>query len=376
MLETLGSMESVGPKRDTGSCLRTSGYHAVSATLLQKYFGKKEFTAKHPRQQNLTKKFLAKALKIKPETIRFSEGGQLLLDREASRRMAKGRLDDTSFLTDGGKAEAIYEGVEMACNDVMAGTVQAGGLMEPVRDLIRRTGQALPDSVKALAASLRVNGALEMLTGAGVAATVGLGLWLGYSGSKQAIQGVARGDQEQALRGARHLFLGSESLLTGTVLAAKVGRSALLKTAGTVAARLATPFALVHGAIDLAEGLTHLRAGVKDKDGLSVLEGVSELGMGVGWAAAAFGATPALVAVSCACLAGKIGVAAARSRQRKKEREALLAYSLELPKQRGEQMEKYGEKHILHVPAPSTEPPKLQRTGTDGKPENLSIRFE
>lgn len=294
----------------------------MPAVYLEKYFGREDFKVKNDKQGGRTRKFLAKELDVKPESITFGKKGEILLTEAAAKNLSKKPIDDDSFLVNGGKAEALYEGLEMAYNDVMSGTVQAGGssLTAPLRNLYQHAKKLAPVGLTTTMEKLRESGALEVLTGAGAGATFGVGIWLARSGFKQVNQGLARGDAEQTLKGGRHLFLGGESILTGAALASKLGSGALLKTAGAVAKTLAAPFALVHGAIDIAEGVHHIKNGIKNKDLMEGLEGVAEVGMGVGWVTAAFGATPAVVAVSCACLAGKMGIAVVRSRKRAKEK--------------------------------------------------------
>jgi hypothetical protein len=371
-------MEPVKSYTSVGGPQAGRHFKPVPSVYLEKYFGREDFNVQGAKRQAFTRNFLAKQLKVDPKTIEFDENGGLLLDRSASFRITKGPVDDSSFLLNGGRVEAVYEGVEMAYNDVMAGTVEAGGngLTTPVREVARKIGGALPDSVRSMARSLRESGALEILTGVGAGGAAGLGLWLGYSGAKQATQGIARGDTEQTVRGARHLFLGSESLLTAAVLAARVSSHAVLQAAGAVALQLATPFALVHGAIDIAEGVGHLKQGVKNKDRLSVLEGVAELGMGVGWTVAAFGATPALVAVSCACLAGKLGVAVVRHRRQKKERKELIADHEKSRTDQVRHLEQIGEKNLqLSEDSPLMNGPSLTVNNPDSD-SRLAVRFE
>ena len=288
---------------------------------LEKFFGREDFKAsKDEKKRRLTQKFLAKHIGVKPEGILFNDLGEILLSNAAIRNLRGIPLEEIDAVTSGGKIEAVYEGLEMAYNDVMSGAVKAGGkqLAAPFGKLCKHVKNCVPAGLNSTAHDLRNSGALEVLTGVGIGGALGLGLWLGRSGFKQVNEGIARGDTGQALKGGRHLFLGGEALLTSAALTSKMGSHALLRTAGAVAKTLAAPFAVVHGVIDVGEGIHHLKNGVQKQDALEGLEGVAEIGMGIGWLAAAFGATPAVVGVSCACLAGKLGVAVVRKRKDKK----------------------------------------------------------
>lgn len=298
----------------------------MPAIYLEKYFGKSDFKVTNPALQKKTRGFLAKQLKVKPESISFGDKGQIILNRQVTGRLLRTDLNDKTFLTDGGKSAALYEGVEMAYNDVMAGTVQAGGssFTGRIREVVQKGVEMLPASVTETVAKLRDSGGLQVLGALGIGGTVGIGLWLGAVGAKQVSQGLARSDSDQALSGARHMFMGTESLMTGAAIASEMGTHTLLKTAGQVARTLAAPMAIANGVVDIVQGTKHIRDGIRKKDGLAGAEGLAELGMGVGWLAAGFGATPAVVAVSCACLAAKLGIVVVRSRQKRKAEKARM----------------------------------------------------
>lgn len=350
-------MKPVMSHRSVGrTSLLKSKFRPVPGVFLKKYFGCEDFKVKGAKRQVLTRNFLVKHLKVRPNNIKFDENGGLLLDKKAKSKITEGTLTDSSFLLNGGRAEAVYENVEMAYNDVMVGTVEAGGdgLMSPVRGLARKIGRVLPESIKDVAKGLRDSGSLDVLTGLGAGGAVGVGLWLGYSGARQVTQGVARGDSGQVFQGARRLFLGSESLVTASAMATKVSSNALLQTAGAAAIQLTAPLTLVHSAIDLVEGAGQLKEGIKNKDSLSALEGVAGLGTGAGWAmVVGFGATPALVAVCCACLAGKLAVSAVRHRRQKKEQKELVVAHEESRADQSRHLAKIGDKNI-QLPADSS----------------------
>jgi hypothetical protein len=291
--------------------------------FVEKYFGSPRLTVKGSRCKKRQQRFLAGQLGVPPADVRVDFQGQVHLKNKAFKRLVTQPIEDNSFLEDGGRGAAVYEGVEMAYNDIMSGAVEAseGSLLEPVRNLGKKLIQATPAPARRIADKLAQNGAMEILTGVGSGLIAGFGLFLAYRGGRQFSQGLARGNADQLFNGSRQLFLGSEAIATGAALVGRTSGHPVVQTAAGVSARLATPFAVINGVVDLAQGTNHLKNAVRHADWLAGLEGVAELGMGAGWMAAAFGATPAIVTVSCACFAGKLGVALVRSRREKKRAE-------------------------------------------------------
>ncbi len=287
---------------------------------LEKYFGKDKVSRSTPNAAARTQKFLARQFGVSPEEIELKDGGVYLSGR-AYRKMLQSPADDDSFLATGGSQRIAYEMLEMGYNDVMSGAVTATGhtFSEGV-DLARKTivglgGEPAKEALKTLADS----GALAALSGAGVGVAAGVGLWLARLGVQQVTQADARDDGEQFWHGARSLFLGTESLAAAMALASTMGSSTLFRVMGQAAKAVAIPFATIHGVIDVGQGAKHVAEGVKQRDYLHLLEGVSEIGMGVGWLAAAFAPTPMVVATSCLFLGAKLAVTVAKHRRSKEE---------------------------------------------------------
>ena len=295
--------------------------HRMPGAYLKKYFGENGLNPKDANAQRRAEKFLARELKVKPDEVNVSISGLVFLSRRAYARLASTDLDDLSFIASGGRLGAIYEGAEMAYNDVLAGTVQASG--ESLGGRLRRTAKnlysKLPKPIRELTATMRENGTLETITGLGAGLALGVGVWLGIKGSKQIRQGLARGDLDQSLKGARFLFLGAEATAASAALAAKVTSHSFFKVAGRLATEVAAPaFAVVHGVIDIAQGSHHIKEGLQKKDNWKVLEGLAEIGMGAGWLAAAFTTTPVIVGISCLSLGVKLGSSVLSHRREKK----------------------------------------------------------
>lgn len=298
----------------------------MPASYVIKYFGDEGIRPTDDQAQQRAEKFLATQLRVKQDEVFIQRNGTIFLSNRAFNNMEASDPDDLSFLVDGGKSGAFYEGAEMAYNDVLSGTVAAGGngLTQKLKALGESAYSKLPDSVKEVASHLHDRGVLETVAGLGAGAVLGVGIWLGLKGAKQVAQGLAREDKDQTYKGARFLFLGAEATAASAALASTVSHHAFVQGAGQVAKHIAAPaFAVVHGAIDIGQGAYHISQGVTKHDNWAVAEGVAEIGMGAGWLLAAFTATPAVVGFSCVCLAGKLVSGVVRSRKEKRRAEEL-----------------------------------------------------
>lgn len=290
---------------------------------VEKYLDTKVVVRRTEKAKSRTEAFLARQLSVPASDVAI-EGNGIALSDEAYEHLLETPLNDRSFVATGGPARAAYEVLEMAYNDVMSGSVQAGGastvgiMRRGFNSAVKMAGGSATATLKAIADS----GILKVAGGLGIGATAAIGIWLARLGGKQVKQARARQDQEQLWNGARSLFLGAESLAAGLAITASIASGPVAAAAGAVAATVAAPFAVVHGVIDVAQGVEHVKEGVTVKDGLRTLEGISEIGMGIGWLAAAFFPVPAVVAGSAICLATKMGVALAKSRRTKKASQA------------------------------------------------------
>lgn len=290
---------------------------------LQKYFGKEEVIRQHPKSVKRTQKFLARQLEVNPEEIELRDG-DVYVSRRAYRHMQESPPDDHSFMATGGSQRIGYEMLEMAYNDVMSGAVTASGHtlsegLEVAKKTILHMGG---EPAKEVLTTLAESGALTALSGAGVGVAAGIGIWLARLGVQQVSQADARDDREQFWNGARSLFLGTESMAAALALASTMGSSTTFQVMGQAAKAVAIPFATIHGVIDVGQGAKHLVEGTRNKDFLHALEGVAEIGMGIGWLAAAFAPTPAVVGTSCLFLGAKLAVTVAKHHREKKEIEA------------------------------------------------------
>ncbi len=280
----------------------------------KKYFGKPH--VHRPKQTEAwTKSFLAEQLEISEEEIELRDE-RIYLSKEAYRKIWDIPLNDDSFLATGGAGRVFYEKLEMAYNDVISGSVEAGhhsmaGLVRQGFDQGVRlvAGPQAPEVMNALSQS----GAFALAAGAGMGVTAGVGVWLIHLGLRQLRQAIARGDDEQLWEGGRSLFLGTESLAASAALGGTLGEGPLFALAGQSARTVARPFAVVHGVIDVCQGASHLVKGYRERDPLQMVEGGAEVGMGIGWLAVAYAPTPITVATSCACLAVKLGISLFRN---------------------------------------------------------------
>lgn len=297
---------------------------------VQKFFDADQVVRRTEAACRRTEEFVAQQLSVSHDQVEVRDG-EVFLSEEAYRELRRTSADDSSFLATGGTTRAVYELVEMGYNDIMSGSV--GAAARSKSGLLKRTFDAakglMGEPAKKALRGLTESGALKVLGGIGIAATAGIGLWLGSLGKEQLKQALVRQDAEQAWNGARSLFLGAESAAASLAIAGQMC-SGLAGTIGTAVARtVAAPFACVHGVIDVAQGVDHLRDGVKIRDGLRVTEGLAEIGMGIGWLAAAFCPVPAVVASAAACLATKLGVSLLRSRRAKKAKQEELQFHLQ-----------------------------------------------
>lgn len=297
---------------------------------VKQLFGEEGLENKSSAARTRAAKFFAKKHKLQPKDVRIDEDGRLFVTRSGATKMRRLDIEDQSFLIGNDTASTVYEFAEMAYNDVMSGTASALG--DSTKKIAKSVGKLVPESVKTAAKSLLENGGLVGLTATGAAGALGVGVWLTQLGIRETAQGFARSDRDQMLSGARHTFLGAEATAASAALASQLSSHAFFQAAGGVAKAVAAPFAVIHGAVDVVQGTHGLLKGVKQKDALRAGEGLAEIGMGIGWLAAGFGAAPAVVGFSCLCLAAKLGVGVAR---RRKEKKILKARAEEALKEAG-----------------------------------------
>jgi hypothetical protein len=286
---------------------------------VETFFDTDKVVRRSENARNRTQAFLAKQLSVPKAHVSIHDGDVYLSD-EAYDHMRETPVGDSTFLVTGGTARSFYEIVEMGYNDIMSGSVCAAtkakkGLFKGALD---GTVELLGKPTKQALLKLAQSGALKLLGGIGIAATAGVGVWLGALGKEQLKQANARQDREQAWNGSRSLFLGAESVAASLAISGHMISGPIGAAAGALARAVAAPFACVHGVIDVAQGVDHLNDGVRAKDGLRVTEGLSEIGMGIGWLAAAFCPIPVVVGSAAVCLAVKLGVALLKSRRARK----------------------------------------------------------
>ena len=280
-------------------------------------------------------RFIAKRLGV-PDCDISIKDGKVYVTREAYDEISEQMLAET-----GGLVRHVYEFAEMAFNDIYTGTVQASG--GKPEHFMRRAGQVVGDKLKKVGGCLTQVGEFigpTVVSGLGLLGAGAVGIWLCKLGARQMAQAkndVTKEGGDLAWNGLRSFFLGSEALAASVSFASNLAHGTfaegLGQAAGSAAKAVALPLAWTHGIIDVGQGLTHIVQGTQEKSKLKIVEGLAEIGMGVGWLAAAYGATPVIVVGSCVCLATKIGVGMVRSyKERQAEKEA--ASSEETPPQK------------------------------------------
>jgi hypothetical protein len=304
-----------------------SPFRRMPKRYVEKFFDTDKVVRRSEKARRRTQAFLAKELSVPKGHISIY-GGEVYISDDAYENMRETPVGDSKFLVTGGPSRSVYEVVEMGYNDIMSGSINAAsgakaGLWKKAFD---STAKLLGRPANETLAKLAECGALRMLGGVGMAATAGIGVLLCALGKKQLEQAGARQDAEQAWNGSRSLFLGVESVAASLAICSHVIGGAVGAAAGAVAKTVAGPFACVHGVIDVAQGLDHLHDGVRGKDGLRVTEGLSEIGMGIGWLAAAFCPIPVVVGSAAVCLATKLGVSVLKSRRARKAKERELSF--------------------------------------------------
>lgn len=123
----------------------------------------------------------------------------------------------------------------------------------------------------------------------GLAAVGPLGLsalagFLGVQGVREARNGIQTKNANKALEGTSTALLGAESGALAAHAASGVWSSPMVGAIGQVGRAAALPLAVAHIGVDLAQGGLQTARGLKAKDGHTLTDGLTSLGLGGAWA--------------------------------------------------------------------------------------------